>query len=131
MFHNQFGCGIGIHCVCVNFNFGRFWCFIRAVNAREIFKLPRARFFIKAFHIALFSVSQRRVDEDFDELAVWHQIAHHQSFGLKRRDEGRKHNQPRIGHQLGHFAHTAHVFNAIGISKAQVAVQTVAHIVTV
>ena len=49
----------------------------------------------------------------------------------KGENEGCDHDQAGIGHQAGHLAHTADVFYPVGIGKAQILVQPVAHIVAI
>jgi hypothetical protein len=47
-------------------------------------------------------------------------LAHHLPLGAERRDEGGEHDQPGIGHQLGHLADAADVLHPVGIGEAQV-----------
>src|SRR3546814_11767706 len=58
-----------------------------AVDAGEIFELAAARFLVEPLHIARLGDLDRRIDEDFDELAVRDHRAHHFTFNTKRRDE--------------------------------------------
>ena len=49
----------------------------------------------------------------------------------KGRDERGEHDQPGIGHQLGDFADPADILDPVGLGKAQILVEAVAHIVAV
>src|SRR3546814_4010287 len=90
-----------------------------AVDAGEIFELAAARFLVEPLHIARLGDLDRRIDEDFDELAVRDHRAHHFTFNTKRRDERGQHDQPRIGHQLGRSEeHTSELQSLMRISYA-------------
>src|SRR3546814_9263607 len=53
------------------------------------------------------------------------------TFNTKRRDERGQHDQPRIGHQLGDFAYATNVLDSVGVGKAQILAEPVAHVVAV
>ena len=59
------------------------------------------------------------------------QFAHHAALGAERRDERAQHDEPGVGHQLGHLADAPDVLDAVGFGKAEVAVEAVPHIVAV
>jgi hypothetical protein len=74
---------------------------------------------------------ERRIDEDFDELAVLHTLARHLSLGAEWRNEGNEHDQARVGHQPRHLGHAADVFDAVLVGKAQIPIEPMADVVTV
>ncbi|CTQ77729.1 hypothetical protein LAX5112_05032 [Roseibium alexandrii] len=96
--------------------------FIGAVDAGEVLDLACFRLGIKPFRIALLALLDRRVDKDFNELALAHQIPCHLPLRPERRDEGAKHDQTRIGHKPGHFRHPADVLHPVGVGKAEIPV---------
>ena len=51
---------------------------------------------------------------------VIEQFAHHAALGAERRDERAQHDQPGIGHQLGHLADAADVLHPVGLGKAKI-----------
>ena len=91
---------------------------IRAVDAGEVADLTRSRLGVEAFDIALFNDFERRRDVDFDEFAVFQQVAGHLAFGAEGGDEGDEGDQARVDHQLRHFGDAADVFDAVGVGEA-------------
>ena len=67
----------------------------------------------------------------FDELTGLQHLARHAALGAERRDERHQHDQTGIGHQPGNLGDASDIFHPVGICKAEVPVQAVAHIVTV
>src|SRR3546814_1546018 len=63
----------------VDTNIGRLGRFVGAVDAGEIFELAAARFLVEPLHIARLGDLDRRIDEDFDELAVRDRSEEHTS----------------------------------------------------
>lgn len=47
------------------------WCFVRCVDAGEVFDFASPGFFVKAFGVSLLADFDGGVDEDFDEREVY------------------------------------------------------------
>lgn len=74
---------------------------------------------------------QRRVYKHLHEVFVADQLACHLTLGAEGADEGGHDDHPRVHHQLGDFRHPADVFDAVGISEAEIFVQPLSDVVTV
>ena len=112
--NNLIDAGFRLACYRPEMNFGRFGRLVVAVDAGEIFEFPAPRFGIESFDVAALTLLQRRVHEDFDELAVLEQAARQLALRAKWRNKGDKHNQPRIHQQFRDLGHPANVFHPVG-----------------
>src|SRR3546814_10790782 len=97
----------------------------------EILELSRARFFIETLDVALLGLGERRIDEDFDELALGQHAAHHFALDAEGRDEGGYDDQAGVAHQLGDLADAADILDPVSLCEAEVAVEPVTDIVAV
>jgi hypothetical protein len=53
------------------------------------------------------------------------------SFSPEWRNKRAQCNQAAICHQSGNFGHAANIFNAIGVSKAEIIIESVANVVAI
>ena len=93
--------------------------------------LAGAGLLVEALGVSLLTHRQRRIHEDFQELALLEQAAGQRAILPERRDEGGADDQARVHEQLGHFGDTADVFHAVGLGEAEIAIQAVAYVVAV
>jgi len=101
-------------------NIGGFGRFIWAAQAGEIWNEPSLRLGVEPFGITRHAGFNRRINMNFKEILSTDQFTQHLPIRPKRGDEGSEHNQPRIHHQLRHFAGTADIFNAIRSGEAKI-----------
>src|SRR5262245_45051160 len=76
-------------------------------------------------------LDERRVDEYLEELTRREQLARHAPLRAERRYERDQHDQPRIHHEPRDLRDTADVLDSVLGGKAQVLVETVAHVVAI
>src|SRR5690348_4755280 len=122
---------VGRHLCRVDADFGVLRLLVRAVDAGEILELAGAGLGIEALGVALLGFGERRIDKDLEELALGNHPPDHVPLGPERRDEGRQHDETRVGHEPRDLADAADVLDAVGLSEAEIAVEAVAHVVTV
>ncbi len=104
---------------------------IRLIDASEILDLACNGFFVEALWIARYAFGDRRIDEYFDEFAVIEQVAHKLPLSPERRDERAQNNQPRLDHELGHFADAPDVLDPVNLGESEVLVQPMPDIVAI
>ena len=92
---------------------------------------PPSRLLVEPFRIAGFGDRDRRVDENFDELARAHESARRVALAAEWRDASHKSNQSGIDHQACDFGHPADVFDAVGIGETEILVQSEPDVVAV
>ena len=68
---------------------------------------------------------------DLEEIAALHQGAGPAAVGAERGHEGGEHHHAGIEEELGHLADAADVLLPVGIGKAQVGAEAVAHVVAI
>src|SRR5688572_7922801 len=61
---------------------------VRRIEAGEVLDLAGLGLRVESLRIPPHAFLDRRVDKNLDELALLDPLAHHLSFGCKRRDEG-------------------------------------------
>src|SRR5215471_8100909 len=127
LFDGLFEC----QCGRLNMNFWRFRRLIGTVDTGEIHQLSSTSLFVQAFDITCLSYGQWGIDKHLDEFARVHELARHLPLSPERRNEGGQDDQTSIDEKFGHFGHAANILYPVGISKAEIAVQPVADIVTV
>src|SRR5262245_9159521 len=77
---DQVGCLVGRHLRRVDPNLGTLGLFIRGIDACEVLELSLSRLPIESLRVARLGDLQRRIDEQFEELARLHQLARHAAF---------------------------------------------------
>ncbi|MNP47671.1 hypothetical protein D3C76_1417370 [compost metagenome] len=80
MTDDQLGCFLGGASGGVDANFRVFRRFIGGIDAGEIHQFATASLFVQTFWIPLFCHADRCIDEHFEELALFHQLARHSAF---------------------------------------------------
>jgi hypothetical protein len=111
--------------------FGIFWRLIRRVDPGEVLDLAGQCAPIQALWIARDALFKRRIDEDFDEFAVFEQFANHGALGMKRRDERAQRDQAGLGHQFRHLANAADILDPVRFSETKILVQAVPDVIAV
>lgn len=86
---------------------------------------------VQAFRVPAFALIQWRIHEYLHKFALLEQAARKFALALERRDDAYQDNQPRIDHQVRHFGHTSHVFDARLWCKAQIAIETMPQIIAI
>src|SRR3546814_16328972 len=88
----------------VDTNIGRLGRFVGAVDAGEIFALAAARFLVEPLHIARPGDLDRRIDEDFTELAARDHRAHPFTLQTNRPDHNGTPDHTTPDPTLGYIA---------------------------
>src|SRR6056297_2887133 len=122
---------IDAHLRGIDDNFRIFRRLVGRIDAGEVADDAGPGLGVQPLGVSRFAHVQRGVDVDLDELAVFHQLAHHRAVGAKRRDERGQHHQAGVGHQACNLADASNVFDPIVVAEAQIPVQPVAHVVAV
>jgi hypothetical protein len=84
--------------------------FIRIVDARETLQFPGASFFVQSLGIAGFANVERRIDENFDEIAGRQCGARMIAIDAIGADESSASNDAGVAEELRHRADAADVF---------------------
>ena len=103
------------------------------MNAREVLDLTRPCFSIKPLRVTRFRNIERDINKDFQkrEIRSFMQPPNAGPFGSERADKTCKNQQARISHEHGQFTHPTNVFVPVLRPKPQIAIQTVANIVSI
>jgi len=116
---------------CVQANFRRCGWFVYAVDTGEIYQLSAPRLGIQSFRIAAFAFFEWGVHKDFQEFSGLKARPGDFPLGTIWADKRDDHHEPRIHKQPRNLGYAANVFDAIGLGKSKVPVQTVANVVAI